>query len=238
MHTPPASLPGRVCYCVRGVISPLLSNIYLTEVDRMLERAKDVTRSGQFSAVEYARYADDLVVLVDSHRRHAWVREAVPRRLRQELARLHVEINEDKSTTVDLERGDSFGFLGFEFRRIRARRGAWRPNFAPKLKKRTALVAKLRDVFRRYRSQPIQRVIEEINPSLRGWVNYFSEGHSSGCFGFVKDWVEKKIRRHIQRARKRQGFGWQRWSTRWMYEMLGLFTDYRVQYYVPKAAAS
>src|SRR4029453_9900257 len=58
-----------------GVISPLLSNLYLTEVDRMLERAKDVTRSGQFSAVEYARYADDLVVLVDSHRRHAWLRE-------------------------------------------------------------------------------------------------------------------------------------------------------------------
>jgi len=221
-----------------GVISPLLSNIYLTEVDRMLERAKDVTRSEQFSAVEYARYADDLVVLLDSHRRHAWLREAVPKRLRQELARLHVEVNEDKSKTVDLERGESFGFLGFEFRRIRARRGAWRPNFAPKLKKRTALLVKLRDVFRRYRSQPIQRVIEEINPILRGWVNYFSVGHSSGCFGFVKDWVEKKIRRHMQRARKRQGFGWQRWSTRWMYETLGLFSDYRVQYYVRKAAAS
>ena len=94
-----------------GVISPLLSNIYLTEVDRMLERAKDVTRSEQFSAVEYARYADDLVVLLDSHRRHAWLREAVPKRLRQELARLHVEVNEDKSKTVDLERGESFGFL-------------------------------------------------------------------------------------------------------------------------------
>ena len=220
-----------------GVISPLLSNVYLTEVDRMLERAKNTTRSGRFSAVEYARFADDLVVLVDAHPRHAWVRQAVLVRLRQEFAKLHVEINEEKSKTVDLERGESFGFLGFEFRRIRALRGVWRPNFAPKLKKRTALLATLREVFRRHRSQPIQRVIDEINPILRGWVNYFAVGHSSGCFDYIKDWVAKKIRRHMQRARKRQGFGWQRWSTRWLYDTLGLFNDYRVRYYTPKASA-
>lgn len=53
-----------------GVISPLLSNLYLTEVDRMLERAKEVTRYGRWTAVEYARFADDLVILVDSHPRH------------------------------------------------------------------------------------------------------------------------------------------------------------------------
>ena len=53
---------------------------------------------------------------------------------------------------------------------------------------------------------------------LRGWVNYFRAGHSSECFGYVKDWVEKKIRRHMLRARKRQGFGWTRWSRDWLYE--------------------
>jgi RNA-directed DNA polymerase len=42
-----------------GVISPLLSNIYLNEVDRMLERAKEVTRRGEYTHVEYARFADD-----------------------------------------------------------------------------------------------------------------------------------------------------------------------------------
>jgi RNA-directed DNA polymerase len=175
-----------------AVISPLLSNIYLTEVDRMLERAKAATLQGRHSAVEYARFADDLVVLVDAHPRHAWLRQAVPMRLRQELAKLHVEINEDKSTTVDLERGDSFGFLGFEFRRVRSLRGRWRPQFTPKLKKRTALLAKLRDIFRRYRSQPVQRVIELINPILRGWVAYFAVGHSRRCFSFVSQWVERK----------------------------------------------
>ena len=50
-----------------GVISPLLSNIYLTEVDRMLERAKEATRYGKYTYVEYARFADDLVILIDAH---------------------------------------------------------------------------------------------------------------------------------------------------------------------------
>ena len=50
-----------------GVISPLLSNIYLTQVDAMLERAKMVTREGAYTRVDYARYADDLVILVDWH---------------------------------------------------------------------------------------------------------------------------------------------------------------------------
>ena len=60
-----------------GVISPLLSNLYLNEVDRMLERAKTVTRHGIDTAVAYARFADDLVILVDAHPRHAWLLRAV-----------------------------------------------------------------------------------------------------------------------------------------------------------------
>ena len=212
-----------------GVISPLLSNIYLTEVDRMLERAKAATRYGRYDAVEYARFADDLVILVDAHPRHAWLRRAVPMRLRQELAKLQVEVNEEKSATVDLTRGESFGFLGFDFRRVRALSGARRPQFTPKLKKRTALVSKLRDIFRRFQSQPVDRVIELINPILRGWVNYFAVGHSSRCFNFVQDWVEKKIRRHMLRARKRRGFGWTTWNRQWLYETLGLFNGYRVR---------
>ena len=46
-----------------GVISPLLSNLYLNEVDRMLERAREVTRNGKYTYIEYARFADDLVNL-------------------------------------------------------------------------------------------------------------------------------------------------------------------------------
>jgi RNA-directed DNA polymerase len=218
-----------------GVISPLLSNLYLNEVDRMLERAKEVTRRGKYTYIEYARFADDLVILVDAYPQHDWLMGAVEKRLRQELAKLHVEINEEKSRIVDLGRGESFGFLGFDFRRIRSQRGVWRAHYTPKLKKRTALVRKLKEVFRRYQSQPVDRVVQLINPVLRGWVNYFAVGHSSRCFSFIKDWVEKKVRRHLLRVRKRRGFGWKRWGRRWLYDTLGLFNSYRVRRVTPTA---
>jgi RNA-directed DNA polymerase len=221
-----------------GVISPLLSNVYLTEVDRMLERAKEATRNGKYTYVEYVRFADDLVVLIDAHPRHAWLLGAVSKRLREEFAKLQVEVNEEKSRTVDLDCAESFGFLGFDFRRLRSvKKHVWRAHYTPKLKKRTALLRKLKGVFRRYQSQPVDRVVELINPVLRGWVNYFAVGHSSECFSFIKDWVEKKIRRHMGRSRNRRGFGWKRWSRRWLYEDLKLFNGYRVRRTaVPKAS--
>lgn len=219
-----------------GVISPLLSNIYLNEVDRMLERAKEVTRHDRWTAVEYVRFADDLVVLVDSHPRQRWLREAVERRLREEFAKVEVEINEEKSRIVDLRKEESFGFLGFEFRRIRSKAGRWMPLRTPLMKKRTQLLRKLKVCFRNSRSQPVEQVIEQINPVLRGWVNYFAVGHSSRCFSFIRQWVERKIRRHLARARMRRGFGWKRWSRQWLYDSLGLYNDYRVKW--PRLKAS
>src|SRR6195256_2445792 len=112
-----------------GVISPLLSNLYLTEVDRMLEKAIATTRYGKYTYVQYARFADDLVILIDSYPRHEWLVKAVERRLREELVKLRVEINEDKSRMVDLKgKGEGFTFLGFEYRRILSHTGKWRPN--------------------------------------------------------------------------------------------------------------
>ena len=222
-----------------GVLSPLLANVYLTEVDAMLERAKTVTREGAYTRVDYARYADDLVILVDWHPRHDWLLTAVARRLREELAKLDLRLNEDKSRIVNLRQGETFGFLGFDFRRIRSWRGVWRPQVTPKLTQRTALLQKLREVFQRHQSQPMGRVIAEINPILRGWVNYFRIGNAGRCLAYVRLWVEKRVRRHLMRARSRRGFGWKRWSTAWVHERLGLFGDYRVRYWAaPESAPS
>src|SRR3954453_13847220 len=152
----------------------------------MLERAKAVTRHERLTAVEYARFADDLVILVDSHPRQQWLRQAGEKRLREGLAKLEVEVNEDKSRKVNLQQGESFGFLGFEFRRIRSRRGRWMPLLLPKGNKRTALLGKLKEIFRVFRSQPLGAGIEKINPILGGWVKYFAIGHSSRCFSFIQ----------------------------------------------------
>ena len=153
---------------------------------------------------------------MEAHRRHDWLLHAVEQRLREALAVLHVTINEEKS------------------RRVKSQRGVWRPWYTPMRKKRTALLRKLKEILRRYESQPVDRVVDLINPMLRGWVRYFAVGDSHRCFGFIKDWVEKKVRRHLRRARKRKGFGWKRWSRRWLYDPVGLFHNYRVSRPQPK----
>src|SRR6266702_9007721 len=123
----------------------------------MLERAKAGTANGTHTYVEYARYADDLVILVHNDRRQDWLVEAVNQRLREELATLDLRLNEAKSRIVDLSRGESLGFLGFDFRRVRSLRGRWRPQDTPQRKARTALLRKLKEVFQQYDSQPVGR---------------------------------------------------------------------------------
>ncbi|MDX8390809.1 MAG: group II intron reverse transcriptase/maturase [Mariprofundaceae bacterium] len=214
-----------------GVISPLLSNIYLNEVDKMLERAKEVTRHGRYTYIEYARFADDLVILVDGFRKWNWLAKAVLKRLLEELEKLDVQLNLEKSKLVDLTRGDTFSFLGFDFRRVKTLQGKQGVLLTPRMKARTALLGKLKEIFCRFNSQPVDRIVQLINPILRGWVNYFRIGNSSRCFGYIRDWVEKKIRRNLMRAGKRSGFGWNRWSRAWLYDVLKLFNSYRVERY-------
>jgi RNA-directed DNA polymerase len=214
-----------------GVISPLLSNIYLNEVDKMLERAKEVTRKGRFTYIEYARFADDLVVLVDGFGKWEWLLKAAYKRLVEEFEKLGVQMNLEKTQIVNLAQDETFSFLGFDFRRIKTRRGVWGVRVTPRMKARTSLLQKLKDVFRRHQSQPVSRVVYLINPVLSGWANYFRVGNSSKCFCYVKDWLEKKIRRHLMYACKRRGFGWNRWSRAWLYETLGLYNDYGIRYH-------
>lgn len=211
-----------------GVISPVLSNIYLNEVDRMLEKAKETTREGKYTHLEYARFADDVVILVDGHHKWDWLWAGINKRLREELNKLQVHINEEKTKQLDLVKGDSFGFLGFDFRRLKTKTGKWRVNYQPKMQARVKMMDKIRDVFKRHESQPLTRVRDLINPILRGWVQYFRIGHSSKAFGYVKDWLTKKIRRHLMRAKGKQGFGWKQWSTKGLYAKYNIYSNFKV----------
>ena len=105
---------------------------------------------------------------------------------------MDVQLNQGKTRIVDLSRDETFSFLGYDFRRVKTRRGAWGVRVTPRVKARTALLRELKDVFCRYQSKPVDRVIYLINPILRGWVNYFRVGNASECFGYIKDWVEKR----------------------------------------------
>ncbi|UPK34504.1 hypothetical protein IVB18_41590 [Bradyrhizobium sp. 186] len=70
----------------------MLSNLYLNEVDKTLERAREITRNGKYTYIEYARFADDLVILIDAYKRHDWLIRAMDKRLREEFGKLQVEI--------------------------------------------------------------------------------------------------------------------------------------------------
>jgi RNA-directed DNA polymerase len=211
-----------------GTISTLLSNIYLNEVDKMLEKAKAVTRNGDYIHMEYARFADDLVILVNWRPQYDWLWKGLNQRLREELNKLEVKVNEDKTRTVDLMNGSSFTFLGFEMRMVKTLNGKHRADIKPSVKARTKLLNSLKEVFRRYRSQPMTRVRDKINPIIRGWVNYFRTGQSSKAFKYLEHWLNLKIRRHLMYAMNRGGFGWKRWSTIGLFAMYNIYRDFKL----------
>ena len=130
-----------------GVISPLLANIYLNEVDTMLQKLKAKGRTGTVH-LEYARYADDLVALVDGYRgRWEWLLKEAYRRLLVELARIDVKVNTEKTRLVDLVKGETFSFLGFDYRKVKTKSGKRGVRLTPRMKARTKLLQSLKDVF-------------------------------------------------------------------------------------------
>lgn len=142
---------GKTGVAQGGPLSPLLSNIYLNEVDRMLERAKEVSRrEDEYEHIEYVRWADDLIILIDGYRKWRWLERAINIRLRQELSKLKVELNEEKTRTVDLTHGEMFSFLGFDFRQTKTLKGKIGIRKTPRMSARTRLLRNLKEVFRRY----------------------------------------------------------------------------------------
>lgn len=213
-----------------SVISPLFSNIYLNEIDIMLEKAIETTRKGEYTHIEYARYADDLVILVDYHPKWERLRKKVMRRLKEELHALSLTLNEEKTKIVNLENGGSFNFLGYNFRQRKTLNNKLGVLILPTKKARKALLTKLKPIFKNLRSQPIAWVINKINPILRGWANYYRIANVNKVFNYVRGWVDRKVRRHMMRARLRGGFGWKRWSSDYIYNTLGLYNDYEIRY--------
>jgi RNA-directed DNA polymerase len=101
--------------------------------------------NGKYTHIEYARFAGGLVILVTAFKRHFWLIGAVTKRLREEFDKV---AGDEKSRIVDLERGESFGYPGFDFRFLPSLRRAMRPHYTPRLKKADGIDAGLREVFR------------------------------------------------------------------------------------------
>lgn len=219
-----------------GIISPLLSNLYLNAVDEMMERAREKTRRRGYDNLAFIRSADDMVILVHGHFSEDWLLAAVQKRLKEELDKLEVQMNPEKTKVVDLKKEGCFSFLGFDFRLNRNRNGKTYVSKTPRKKKVKELGERIRKALKANCSKPLNVVIQSVNAVARGWVNYFRIGNSYSTFCKVKYDIEKKVRKFVMKRQKRKGYGWKRWSRDDVYQRWGLYNDYRIRYIQSKAA--
>jgi RNA-directed DNA polymerase len=215
-----------------GPFSPLAANIYLNEVDWYFDAIRCKTAQGGYEAVNYHRFADDIVITLSGHHtKRGWAERAL-QRLQEQFALIGVELNEEKTKVVNTLQGDAFGFLGFDLRRVRKRKGEdYFILMTPKKKARQAVKAKVRDIIGRSGATPMPGVVKQINATLAGWVNYFRAGNASRAFSEVRDYVEMKVRTLLTRRKRRRksSVGWRRWSNEYLYDVLGLYWDWKIQ---------
>lgn len=215
-----------------GVLSPLLANLYLNELDQaMEEETAKRRREGRWERVVYTRYADDMVILVDGYPQWEPHVALIQKRLGQELEKVAIEINEEKTKVVDFGNGGSFGFLGFDLREGRNRFGKRFVLRTPKRNKQSELLRRVRSILKFSRHRKLPEVLERIGPVIVGWVNYFRVGNSCRAFERIRFEIMRKIRRFVMKQKGRRGCGWKRWSNETIYQKWGLVNEYQVRYF-------
>lgn len=203
-----------------GVISPLLANIVLRELDAALEG-----RNGVF-----VRYADDGVVLVASQA-HAEQALAV---VRDTLAGMGLALHADKTKIVDLREGrEGFDFLGCHFRARMSgrlweqkRRRVYYLHRWPSQRSMKRARAKIKALTGRNRChQDIREVIEMINSILRGWGNYFRTGNAARKFNQLDAYVWWRLKRLLIKryGRNLHAGRADAWTREWFEQHHGLY---------------
>ena len=185
-----------------GVISPLLANIYLDELDWELARA----------GLPMVRYADDFVVLCRTEEEACGALERIRRWMDQAQLQLHPE----KTKVVDATQKGGFDFLGYHFERGQK----W-----PRKKSLNRLREKLREHTRRNNGQSLDSIIGRINPILRGWYNYFRFSKLNALQS-VDGWIRGRLRSILRKRTKRKGKAKGKDHYRWrnhFFDEVGLF---------------
>jgi group II intron reverse transcriptase/maturase len=182
-----------------GVISPLLSNIYLHVLDKLWHR-----HSAQLGTL--VRYADDLVVACKTRRQC----EDAERDVRKYLARLGLEPHPDKTRRVGLYDGkQGFDFLGCHFRKRLSgaiweheRKRVYFLHRQPSRRAMNGIRQKVRAQTPRGRCHAdLREVIAGLNPILRGWGAYFGTGNAARSFNQIDTYVYERLRSlHVKRA--------------------------------------
>lgn len=164
-----------------GPLSPLLSNILLDELDKELERRGHC----------FCRYADDCTIYVRTKRSGERVMASISRFLQ---CRLKLRVNTTKSVVA---RPWQRSFLGYSMTFHR------RPRLKVSAEAVARLRAKLKVILRRGRGNRLYRVIAELTPILRGWMNYFRDIEVRGVLEALDGWLRRKLRGLLWRQWKR-----------------------------------
>jgi len=183
-----------------GVISPLLANIYLHQMDCAFYA--DADGPHQVANARLVRYADDFVILARyiGPRIRAWVERTLEEKL-------GLTLNRDKTRIVRVQRGGgSLDFLGFTFRYDRDRHGRDKCylNIVPSAQSVRRIEDKLRQLTRSSYKKPLRVAIAEVNLRLRGWSNYFRFGYPRKAFRDVNYFVQCRFRRFMRNRSQRR----------------------------------
>jgi group II intron reverse transcriptase/maturase len=200
-----------------SVISPLLANVVLHELDRLWEdRCRGLGR--------LVRYADDLVILCKSE---GQAREGL-RRVGLILDRLGLSLHPDKTRVVFVGDGrDGFDFLGFHCRKVESWRKPGR-RFFWMWPGRQAM-ARVRERIKAITSprprllEPLERLIAELNPVLRGWGAYFRVGNAGPHFSQIDNYVRERLGLFLSKKRRRSGRRWGQYHTWDFFQRLGVY---------------
>lgn len=189
-----------------GVVSPLLANICLAKLDRVLEA----------EGVAFVRYADDVRLLT---RTPAGARNAL-KRTEEVLSELGLRLNPRKTRLVSIHQG--VDFLGY---RLIAVKGHLNAYISPKVLERFR--DEVRRLTRRTAGVSFPVMIERLNDYLRGWGEYFKRAQASGVLDRLDQWIARRVRAY--RAKRWRNSYWRRYPDQYLYGQLGLVRLYALR---------
>jgi len=182
-----------------GVISPLLANIYLNLLDRIVNKSE-----GYFAkqGIKMIRYADDFVLMS----RHISQESII--RIEHYLNRMGLEINKEKSRKVKAKEAP-FEFLGFAFRYDQSVlfEGSKFWNVIPRPKSQRKIRQKINTKLKSIGHYPAEGVVAELNPIIRGWMNYYkieNISYTQVAFRKLDDYLRARLHRFFQRKSQRK----------------------------------
>ena len=196
-----------------GVISPLLANLYFRRFMLAWYHGGHARRL----QAEVVNYADDFVILC-----REGMGEQAMATMRHLMSKLGLTVNEKKTRLVKLP-DENFDFLGYTVGRFYGLHGRPYWGTAPSKKSIKRLKERVHaETTSRWNSLPVSTRVEELNPVLRGWANYFSQGPVGRIYRDIDTYTARRIRVWLRRRSGKRGTGYRQYSDQYLYEKLGL----------------